>query len=41
VTVGESRDGRTEIISGLSGGEKVIVKPGQDLRDDMLVKTMQ
>ena len=41
VTVGESRDGRTEIISGLSGGEKVIVKPGQDLREYMLVKTMQ
>jgi len=41
VTVGESRDGRTEIMIGLSGGERVIVKPDKELRDDMLVKTMQ
>ncbi len=41
VTAGESRDGRTEILSGLSGGEKIIVKPDKELRDDMLVKTMQ
>lgn len=41
VTVGESRDGRTEITGGLSGGEKVIVKPDKELKDDVLVKTAQ
>ncbi len=41
VTPGESKDGRTEILSGLSGGEKIIVKPAADVRDDMLVRTLQ
>ena len=41
VTVGDTNDGRTEITSGLSGGEKVIVKPSLELRNDVLVKTVQ
>lgn len=41
VTTAESRDGRTEIASGLTGGEKVIVKPAKDLQDDTLVKSVQ
>ena len=41
VTTAESRDGRTEITGGLTGGEKVIVKPAKDLRDDMLVRSAQ
>ena len=41
VTVGDSKDGRTEIMSGLSGGEKVIVKPSLELKNDVLVKTVQ
>jgi RND family efflux transporter MFP subunit len=41
VTTADSRDGRTEITSGLTGGEKVIVKPAKDLRDDVLVRSAQ
>lgn len=41
VTIGESKDGRTEITSGLSGGEKVIVGPGKEMKDGVLVKTTQ
>ena len=41
VQAGESRDGRTEIISGLSGGEKVILAPRPDLKEATLVKTTQ
>ena len=37
VTAGESKDGRTEIMSGLAGGEKVIVGPPSELKDDVLV----
>lgn len=41
VTVGESRDGRTEILEGLQGGEQVLVNPPADIRDGMLVKTVR
>jgi hypothetical protein len=41
VTTAESRDGRTEITGGLTGGEKVIVKPAKELRDDVLVRSAQ
>jgi RND family efflux transporter MFP subunit len=41
VTTADSRDGRTEITSGLTGGEKVIVKPAKDLKDDVLVRSAQ
>jgi len=41
VTVGDTKDGRTEIMSGLSGGEKVIVKPSLELKNDVLIKTVQ
>lgn len=38
VTVGGDKDGRTEILSGLSGGERVIVRPPEDLQDGSAVK---
>ena len=41
VTVGDTKDGRSEITNGLSGGEKVIVKPNLELQNDVLVKTAQ
>lgn len=41
VVVGESRDGRIEIVSGLSGGEKVVASPPADLKDGSLVRTAQ
>jgi hypothetical protein len=41
VVTAESRDGRTEITSGLTGGEKVIVKPAKELQDDTLVRSAQ
>ncbi len=39
VTTGETRDQRTEILDGLSGGEKVIVDPPQEIGAGSLVKT--
>lgn len=38
VSAGDSKDGRSEILSGLSGGEKVIVNPSTELKNDQLVK---
>ncbi len=38
VTVGSDKDGRTEILSGLVGGERVIVRPPEDLQDDSVIK---
>ncbi len=40
-TIGESKDRRSEIKSGLSGGEKVVAAPGKELQDNMLVKPAQ
>lgn len=39
VVVGETRDGRTEIRTGLEGGEQVIVDPSTEIREGMLVRT--
>ena len=38
---GESKDGRTEIVRGLSGGEKVVVSPPSDLKENVLVKATE
>jgi len=38
VSVGEDRDGRTEVLDGLSGGERVVINPSPELRDGQLVK---
>ncbi len=38
VEVGEEKDSETEIISGLEGKERVIVRPPEELRDGTLVK---
>ena len=40
VTVGESRDGRTEILSGLDGGERIVVNP-QELYEGAPVTVSQ
>lgn len=41
ITVGDSRDGRTEILEGLKGGEKVVLNPPADLKADQLVTEPQ
>jgi RND family efflux transporter MFP subunit len=41
VAVGESKDGRVEVISGLTGGERVVLAPGEKLVQDQLVKVAQ
>jgi RND family efflux transporter MFP subunit len=41
VRVGNTTDSRTEILGGLSGGEKVVVKPPADLTDGRLVKVAE
>ena len=38
ITGGEDRDGRTEILEGLSGGERVVVDPSPELHEEQLVK---
>ncbi|WP_425616559.1 efflux RND transporter periplasmic adaptor subunit [Anatilimnocola sp. NA78] len=38
ITVGGDKDGRTEILSGLAGGERVIVRPPEGLQDGSVVK---
>lgn len=38
VEVGNRQDSETEIISGLDGTERVIVRPSDELKDGMLVK---
>ena len=38
VTTGNERDGRTEILEGLSGGEQVIVGPSENLQPGQAVK---
>jgi RND family efflux transporter MFP subunit len=38
VKVGGANDGRTEILAGLSGGEKVVVGPPAELRDRQTVR---
>lgn len=41
VQVGERKEDRSEILSGLSGGEKVIVSPPREFKEGMIVKTAQ
>jgi RND family efflux transporter MFP subunit len=38
VSTGLDRDGRTEILSGLNGGERVVVRPTDQLQSGQLVK---
>jgi multidrug efflux pump subunit AcrA (membrane-fusion protein) len=38
VKTGNQRDGRTEILEGLSGGERVIVSPPETIAEGTLVK---
>ena len=37
ITIGEVRDGRTEVISGLAGGEKLILNPPAGIAPGMLL----
>ena len=41
VRVGSATDSRTEILAGLSSGEKVVVKPPADLSEGRLVKVAE
>ena len=41
VEVGEEKEDRSEILQGLSGGEKVIVSLPKEFKEGMLVKTAQ
>jgi RND family efflux transporter MFP subunit len=41
VRIGSETDRRTEILGGLSGGEKVVVKPAADLSEGRLVKVAE
>ena len=41
VTVGEARDDRMEVTSGLSGGERVVTSPDKELLDGTLVRVTQ
>ena len=41
IQTGEKREDRTEIASGLSGGEKVVVSKPQDFREGLAVKAAQ
>ncbi len=41
IETGESKDGRTEITRGLSGGEKVVVSPPSELQEGVLVKAAE
>jgi len=41
ITVGKANDSRTEVVSGLSGGERVVVKPPTKLRERQLVKLVE
>jgi hypothetical protein len=40
VTAGPARDGRTEVLTGLTGDERVIVDP-PELRSGQLIKILQ
>lgn len=41
VILGSDRDGQTEIKSGLSGSERCVLRPSEDLKDGDLVKISQ
>lgn len=41
IRTGEKKEDRTEILEGLSGGEKVVVSEPREFREGLLVKTAQ
>jgi RND family efflux transporter MFP subunit len=41
ITVGKANDSRTEVVSGLSGGERVVVKPPTELHERQLVRVVE
>jgi multidrug efflux pump subunit AcrA (membrane-fusion protein) len=41
VRAGDDNDGHTEILGGLEGGERVVVRPPADLREGQLVKVVE
>ena len=41
VQAGEKKADRSEILSGLSGGERVVVSPPKEFKEGMIVKTAQ
>ena len=41
VQAGEKKEDRSEILGGLSGGEKVVVSPPKEFNEGMIVKTAQ
>ena len=41
VQTGEKKEDRTEVLSGLQGGEKVVVSPPQEFREGMAVRAAQ
>jgi RND family efflux transporter MFP subunit len=41
ITVGKANDSRTEVVGGLSGGERVVVKPPTELHEEQLVKVIE
>ena len=41
IRTGEKKEDRTEILEGLSGGEKVVVSEPKEFREGLLVKTAQ
>jgi hypothetical protein len=41
IQTGEKKEDRTEVLSGLQGGEKVVVSPSQEFREGMPVRAAQ
>ena len=41
ITIGKANDSRTEVVSGLSGGERVVVKPPTELHERQLVRLIE
>jgi len=41
VQVGEKKEGRTEMVSGLVGGERLVAGGSADYRDGLVVKVQQ
>ncbi|MFM7921294.1 MAG: hypothetical protein ACKPJJ_13810, partial [Planctomycetaceae bacterium] len=41
VQAGEKKEGRTEIVSGLSGGERLVAGSSPEYRDGLAVKVLQ
>jgi multidrug efflux pump subunit AcrA (membrane-fusion protein) len=41
VNTGNANDGQTEVLGGLSGGERVILRPPPDLRTGQRVKVAE